>query len=76
MRCDMDISSSRHSWYSSGSERTVLTMFAPCLGGFEYKLQMRMSSCDITAFTASCDPHVIENVPTRSPYNPKFLAKD
>lgn len=29
MRNDMALSSSRHSWYSAGSESTVLTMFAP-----------------------------------------------
>merc|ERR1711865_397303 len=71
MRTDIAINSSLHSWYRAGSLSTVLTMFAPCFGGLEYRLRMMMSICDMTFLTASCEPHVSEKVPTRSPYKPR-----
>ena len=69
MRNDMALSSSRHSWYSAGSESTVLTMFAPeervRAGVREGAQRRRVHGLDDVS--ASGVSQVIEKVPTRSP---------
>ena len=59
--------STYHCFLSSGVERMVCTIRAPCTGGLEYIGRTRILICDIARFASSSDEQTRVNAPARSP---------
>mmetsp|Transcript_68 Transcript_68/g.228 ORF Transcript_68/g.228 Transcript_68/m.228 type:complete len:219 (-) Transcript_68:574-1230(-) len=76
MRSAMLLHSAYHWGLSLGSSSTVATMRAPWMGGLEYMGRMMILSCERMRSASSVEDPTKEKHPMRSPYRPKFLAKD